>query len=192
MEIDIKLEANTLDAFDFQVLPNEAVVIPLFESEYDGGRKGEGSLKISSIIENRAGLVPIHATEGGILFRETSNEKDQRRCLDLILSFEGDKGTEDYQLPDELPFLRAINNFAIQSKHIHIVMRFIYDGDINLPNRGLLRHVLTRVYSDHDFECTEHPEVLSGSPLGMYHCQVCGEMQMAGMMHIKDDEDHGN
>ena len=32
--------------------------------------------------------------------------------------------------------------------------------------------------------CPGKPEDLKGQPIGMYHCEFCGEMQLAGVSHI--------
>ena len=32
-------------------------------------------------------------------------------------------------------------------------------------------------------KCKHDPRVLSGQPIGMYHCPDCGEMVLAGMKH---------
>jgi hypothetical protein len=32
--------------------------------------------------------------------------------------------------------------------------------------------------------CPGKPEELKGQPIGMYHCEYCGEMQIAGMEHL--------
>ena len=31
--------------------------------------------------------------------------------------------------------------------------------------------------------CPGNPEALKGMPIGMYHCEFCGEMQLAGVPH---------
>lgn len=50
-----------------------------------------------------------------------------------------------------------------------------------------------RVFRAEDFPCSEHPEMLLGQPLGMYHCPACGEMQMAGCFHLpREFDDEGN
>lgn len=38
--------------------------------------------------------------------------------------------------------------------------------------------------------CDGQPILLAGLPLGQYHCEVCGEMQVAGMAHLPPDEDY--
>ena len=32
--------------------------------------------------------------------------------------------------------------------------------------------------------CPGRPEDLKGQPIGMYHCEFCGEMQVAGLPHL--------
>ena len=32
--------------------------------------------------------------------------------------------------------------------------------------------------------CPGKPEALAGMPMGMYHCEFCGEMQLAGSFHL--------
>ena len=32
--------------------------------------------------------------------------------------------------------------------------------------------------------CPGKPEDLKGMPIGMYHCEFCGEMQLAGTSHL--------
>ena len=32
--------------------------------------------------------------------------------------------------------------------------------------------------------CPGKPEELAGQPIGMYHCEFCGEMQLAGTSHL--------
>jgi hypothetical protein len=32
--------------------------------------------------------------------------------------------------------------------------------------------------------CPGKPEALAGMPIGMYHCEFCGEMQLAGSTHL--------
>lgn len=47
---------------------------------------------------------------------------------------------------------------------------------------------LLRIYRNQDFVCKGHPELLLGKPIGMYHCDKCGEMQMAGTFHLPKEE----
>ena len=36
----------------------------------------------------------------------------------------------------------------------------------------------------HTWPCPGKPEDLKGQPIGMYHCEFCGEMQIAGLPHL--------
>lgn len=35
-----------------------------------------------------------------------------------------------------------------------------------------------------DAPCPYDPRKLAGEPIGMFHCPLCGEMQLAGMEHL--------
>lgn len=50
---------------------------------------------------------------------------------------------------------------------------------------------LLRVYRNEDFPCTGHPELLHGKPIGMYHCDKCHEMQVAGTFHLPVENENG-
>lgn len=47
---------------------------------------------------------------------------------------------------------------------------------------------LLRIYRNQDFVCKGHPELMHGKPIGMFHCDKCGEMQMAGAFHLPKEE----
>ena len=38
--------------------------------------------------------------------------------------------------------------------------------------------------SKNTWPCPGKPEDLKGQPIGMYHCEFCGEMQIAGVPHL--------
>lgn len=38
--------------------------------------------------------------------------------------------------------------------------------------------------------CPEQPILLTGAPLGQYHCPHCGEMQIASMPHLAPEADY--
>jgi hypothetical protein len=39
------------------------------------------------------------------------------------------------------------------------------------------------------YPCPEQPERLIGLPIGQYHCPICGDMQIAGLEHLRPDDD---
>lgn len=36
--------------------------------------------------------------------------------------------------------------------------------------------------------CPYNPELLLGAPIGMFHCPICGEMQLAGNRHLLPED----
>lgn len=38
--------------------------------------------------------------------------------------------------------------------------------------------------------CPGDPLALTGQPIGMYHCEFCGEMVVAAMEHVPPDADY--
>lgn len=38
--------------------------------------------------------------------------------------------------------------------------------------------------SKNTWPCLGKPEDFAGAPMGMYHCEFCGEMQLAGVPHL--------
>lgn len=48
---------------------------------------------------------------------------------------------------------------------------------------------ILRFYKTPEWPCVEHPEMFLGQPIGQYHCPYCGEMQMAGMLHLPKNSD---
>jgi len=164
--------------------------IPLREQDYPeltdvDGNVLQSNAKFSYVLNNRASLIPLHATAAGegIEFVEVSPD-DKRECTDLILKFE--KGLEQEDDVPETIFLKKIVRKLNNVEGIHYKFCFLYDGNSWLPNRGLLRMILLRIYRNIDFECVEHSEMLAGAPLGMYFCDICGAMQVPGMMHLDD------
>lgn len=43
---------------------------------------------------------------------------------------------------------------------------------------------LIRIYLNEDYPCEGHPELFVDTAMGMYHCEVCGDMQLAGTFHL--------
>lgn len=70
------------------------------------------------------------------------------------------------------------HQLAVSGETHHVAYRTIGDYQKNDEYRVFIY----RVYKNDD-ECSEHPEMLKGAPLGMYHCPVCMEMMVAGLRH---------
>ena len=43
---------------------------------------------------------------------------------------------------------------------------------------------MSEAESKNTWPCLGKPEALAGQPIGMYHCEFCGEMQLAGVPHL--------
>ena len=43
---------------------------------------------------------------------------------------------------------------------------------------------MSEAESKNTWPCLGKPEALAGQPVGMYHCEYCGEMQLAGVPHL--------
>lgn len=70
----------------------------------------------------------------------------------------------------------------------------VSDGLANVLDAAL-RAVEARIdWGEHDGRrrrpCCGQPLLLAGAPLGQYHCEVCGEMCVAGIAHVPPDEDY--
>jgi hypothetical protein len=47
-----------------------------------------------------------------------------------------------------------------------------------------LRRLRQMIQPKNTWPCPGKPEELKGQPIGMYHCEFCGEMQLAGGPHL--------
>ncbi len=68
------------------------------------------------------------------------------------------------------------------------------DSVVNVVDSCLSYIETTINWGEHDGRerkpCPEQPILLTGQPLGQYHCPVCVEMQIAGMPHLPPDDDY--
>lgn len=139
----------------------------------------------------RANIVPYQGVEDGVLFKKFEDASLDKACLDLVWQITGD--TEESQFAFKMLADHANAIIATMNANlVHYATQYIRSmhplySDAELGTPGTPRYFLLRVYLNHEFQCTEHPEMFLGAPLGMYHCKVCGDMQMAGMPHIKDE-----
>jgi len=54
---------------------------------------------------------------------------------------------------------------------------------LSSPKEERMRTFIYRIYANVEGECFEHPEMLTGAPIGMYHCPECMFMVIAGVPH---------
>lgn len=139
----------------------------------------------------RSGLVPFQYKAGQVIFVQMEHETmADKPVLDLVFNIFG--------TPEESETaLMAIKGYGVTlAKYIdfyvyHVASRLLYsDNPKYAQGQKVPRFLLLRIYKNADFECVEHPEMLVGKPLGMYHCPVCGEMQVAGIFHLPKGEQY--
>lgn len=66
---------------------------------------------------------------------------------------------------------------------VEAIQKVCAEGKYHTAARVFKQHGFIRFFRNADFPCTEHPELQLFSPIGMYHCPVCGEMVVAGFNH---------
>jgi hypothetical protein len=131
----------------------------------------------------------VWTDEGASVKQITADDTLNKECLDLIWTITGE--TVDSQRAFKEAGVHAnkiiagINANVYHYAHKLLVSKHpLHKPVVGTP--GTPRYFLVRVYLNHQFDCTEHPEMWLGSPLGMYHCAVCGDMQVAGLPHISE------
>lgn len=76
-------------------------------------------------------------------------------------------------------------NRAISPHVVSIDTRNVeWSDDHPLNKRDGWRPAYDELFSKHAWPCPGKPEELKGQPIGMYHCEFCGEMQLAGASHL--------
>jgi hypothetical protein len=89
----------------------------------------------------------------------------------------------DYQIINVDAIKDYMATVQIDPERFHIAERTMINRETKM-----VRTIYVRIYRNEDFTCKEHPEMLLGQPLGQYHCPYCGDMQVAGMMHLPPEE----
>jgi len=138
----------------------------------------------------RANVVPFQDIEDGVKFKTYADPSLDKECLDLVWQITGDTAESQFafkMLADHANQIIATMNANLvhyATQYIRSMHPLYRNAELGTP--GTPRYFLLRVYLNHEFDCTEHPEMFLGSPLGMYHCKVCGDMQVAGLPHISE------
>lgn len=58
------------------------------------------------------------------------------------------------------------------------------DEDVDLAIRVMSWDGTSALFEKYTWPCPGKPERMLGQPIGMYHCEYCGEMQVAGVPHL--------
>lgn len=84
------------------------------------------------------------------------------------------------------PYLDSLG-YVIKDTADPVFLINVIDNCLELINRNI-------DWGEHEGKkrkpCPEQPLLLTGLPIGQYHCPVCLEMQMAAMPHLPPDEDY--
>jgi hypothetical protein len=131
-------------------------------------------------------LIPVAFENGQFLCYEVA-EKEERECLDLIFDLR-----EIAQ--DDLNEWAHRKNVLLASLQQTLAENNMHTTGIAVPNQWLSSRdakpefVIFRFWSDNQWVCPEHTEMLVFAPIGQHHCPECGQMVMAGMYHLPKDE----
>jgi len=146
------------------------------------------------LVNSKNAIQPLRYKTGDIVIQELQGDVAEKPVFDMVFQLFG--------TPENVEASKkAIGDWAkawvptLEAANVHLAQRYLYSdnpkykkGGEEYVEGGVLRVLWIRLYNNADFDCTEHPEFLGGEPIGMYHCPVCNDMQMAGMPHVKDEE----
>lgn len=142
----------------------------------------------------RANVVPYQGIEDGVQFQKFEDASLDKECLDLVWEITGNTAESQFAFKKLAEHANSIIA-TMNANAVHYATQYIRSmhplhRNAELGTPGTPRYFLLRVYRNYEFDCTEHPEMFLGAPLGMYHCSVCGDMQVAGTAHIRESLTH--
>jgi hypothetical protein len=118
-------------------------------------------------------IVPFRYERGVNYFIEGKGEPDTQ-CMSFVFCLSGPEEKQNDQFKLIGAFTHALE---YDWEKFHTAMRGLRNTE-----SGATRTFIYRVYENNG-ECGEHPEMLCGEPMGMYHCGQCMEMVVAGIPH---------
>lgn len=162
-EVQLVLNGTTRDYF-----------LDLKFPEFNGAAK-----KITlDLLQSPANLVPFRYKDGKDTFIQ--GEGFAPSTMMCVFKLHGD----DVSLDDQMKVIGAwTHELNLDPEKFHVSMRLLSN-----ETTGRARTFIYRIYMNVEGECTEHPEMLTGAPIGMYHCPACGEMVVAGLRHPTAEE----
>lgn len=116
-----------------------------------------------------ANLVPFRYDKGSFFF--VQGEEFAPSTLMCVFKLNGDATADDCMTV----IGKWTHDLNLDPEKYHISMRTLGDDKMRL--------FVYRIYMNVEGECFEHPEMLTGAPIGMYHCPGCGFMVIAGVPH---------
>lgn len=141
-------------------------------------------VRFDAVLVPDSSMVPDAYFNTGITF--TKVPAPEVEALDLVFMFFGSPAEVSSALTTDVKdYLGELRSF-VRNQNMHFAHRMF---GFSAPGYdGLAEAVVVRVFRDADFTCPEHPELLLGQPIGMYHCPYCAHMQLAGVGHTIDEE----
>lgn len=120
-------------------------------------------------------VVPYRYSEGRTYW--LGDKGSDRPCMNYVFRLVGDISRQEEQL-------KLVGDFTHKLPYdwekYHVAYRSLGD---EIYSKGAIRTFVYRVYENDPDRCSEHPEMLVGTPSGMYHCPVCMEMVVACVPH---------
>lgn len=95
--------------------------------------------------------------------------------------------TMDYSAEDlDVAIRKIVALYQARARDLdcHITGHYLHEGNDVIGT-------LLRVYRNEDFPCKGHPELLHGKPIGMFHCDKCHQLQVAGTFHLPLENNNG-
>lgn len=135
-----------------------------------------------------ANFVPHKYENGDFIFSTFDKELEDKKAHDLVFTIAGDKEIVTEALDKIVQYVQDVYSKLIAPNEYHVAYRTLYSD--NPEHKECARLLLVRIYRNEDFVCTEHPEMLVGAPIGMYHCPGCGDMQLAGVPHLPKESEY--
>lgn len=131
-------------------------------------------------------VAPFEDVKHQLSYSNIQGEQSPIVVLDIMISevdlAEGETRTYDDSTLEEI-IREVVSRYQARAK----------ENDCHITGNYLtVNHVVTgallRIYRNQDFVCKGHPELLHGKPIGMFHCDKCGQLQQAGCFHLPKEE----
>lgn len=139
--------------------------------------------------ENEACEIPFCWSVEGIEQITSTEVLLKKACLDLTWEITGSPSESQAAFQHALSYAEALI-FKLDAAQFHFAKRWLLSTHplhkAQTDRQWVPRFFMLRIYLNSDFDCIEHPEMLVGKPIGMYHCPECGAMQVGGLPHIND------
>ncbi|MNQ59435.1 hypothetical protein D3C85_736810 [compost metagenome] len=139
--------------------------------------------------EHEACEIPLCWSNEGIEQLVCTDDSLKKPCLDLTWEITGSSAESQAAFDEALNYANVLI-FKLDATKFHFAKRWLLSTHPlhrkQLDRQWVPRFFMLRIYLNSDFDCIEHPEMLVGKPIGMYHCPECGAMQVGGMPHIRD------